>query len=160
MNLCQAIRTGLPIRRRRPDPSGWIYLSDAFGQITLDRNDLLADDWEVKTPTVEVSYGSLLNAFCECFDKMPPDVAHEEMILAIAAHLGLKPYGEPNAQDSASDSGQCSERVRESAAASDRGTCTDLGCGCPTPDEARTTHHINTYAGYARTIDLRQGRNL
>lgn len=156
MNLCEAIRTGLPIRRKGEEK--WIKYpqNEVYGGFLVE--DLLADDWEVKTPTIEVSYGSLLDAFCTCLDKLgQPEPSPEVLILSIAAHLGLKPYGEPDAQDLDSGSGQSDIRVREQSAAA-RGHCTDLGCGCPTPDDESTYAKAGRYHRAGEAVPA-TGRN-
>lgn len=62
MNIIDAVKSGKKIRR----PSfgwGWIYLRSEGYTFSLNRQDILADDWEIEEKKVEITYERLKEAF-------------------------------------------------------------------------------------------------
>jgi len=88
MNIIEAAKTGLPMRRKEwveGDP--WITWPDPklVTDVGLSQDDLISTDWEVKEPKVEISLRDLERAFEVVGDHHKPLGAFR----VVAKELGL-----------------------------------------------------------------------
>lgn len=64
MNIQDALKTGLFLRRAlRGTHQGWI--DPEVNLLALSKEDLIANDWEVKEKKVAVTYSEILEVFAE-----------------------------------------------------------------------------------------------
>ena len=67
MNIIEAAKTGLPMRRKNWPLGGWCLPDD--DDFEIDYSDALADDWEVEEKEVTVTRSQFLEAWRKCHQR-------------------------------------------------------------------------------------------
>ncbi len=90
MTLIEAIKSGRPFRREEDGAEyGWNYPSQAYSYST---DDILADDWEIKEPTVTITRTQFLETFGQMYCHRPWSKyqVDSDFGIVLARKLGLE----------------------------------------------------------------------
>lgn len=90
MNLIDAVKSGRPFRRACEHRStDWNIVTDRgyVGTVSLSPADILADDWEIQEPKVEITRKEFDQAWMEVLLKLPMD--EDQHYSMLTERLGL-----------------------------------------------------------------------
>lgn len=89
MNIIEAIKSGENFRRSTYHKSVWV--SKGCVSLTIDKADILADDWEVEEKKAEITRTQLERAYAKVLkhNSFEYRVGAQQEIAALAKELGL-----------------------------------------------------------------------
>jgi len=77
MNIIDAVKSGLPFKRKKDAGAHW-HLGER-AELAASREDILATDWEVQEQTVTITKRELREAFDEAKHRNTPERVYEAL---------------------------------------------------------------------------------